>query len=573
MTTWPSPAGDPYRGAPVAQDVAANGAVAHRALIAQTDLLRRALLPAGGRIHVAIGHGMSNAVMIEAPDGLIIVDTGDSEQEAREHIAAFRTISDAPVRAVIYSHSHYVFGTRAWLDEADGDLQVWAHEKVDANVSEIAAEIGPAYRRRAMQMFGYFLPEEGADAMPNYGLGLEFYHRDRRPTVGYLPPTHVVAGECEHEIAGLRVRFVPAPSDSDDTLIIHLPALDAVVNNHCWPALFNVYTLRGERYRDPLAYVDGIDRILDMDPEHLVGVHGPPVSPRARARQAARDQRDAVQFIWDQTVRGINDGLALEDIVARVRLPAHLRDSPYIPQVYGELAYHVRGVYGGLFGWYDMDASRLHPIPPAEASGRYLQAMGGRDAVAQRVRDALAARDWAWAAELAAHLVRADPRDGGGRALKAQALRGIARATTAANTRSVCLTEALELEGAIDVQAATPWRFGRQRIQAASPTRFVRALRVRLDPAKTAGLRTTIAFAFTDAGVDCGFEIDRGVARYHEPAPARADVRIEMDRDAWADWVDGRASLRASVAQGRIAVAPSLEAAVAALSGFDRLVL
>ncbi|MEZ5651684.1 MAG: alkyl sulfatase dimerization domain-containing protein [Burkholderiaceae bacterium] len=564
---------NPYRGAAVSQAHAGNGALASTVMLAQGDKLARALVPAGPKIHVAIGHGMSNSVMIEGPEGLIIVDTGDSEQEAREHIEAFRTISDKPVRAVIYSHSHYVFGTAAWLDETDGELQVWAHARTDGNVNEIAAEIGPAYRRRAMQMFGYFLPEHGEDAMPHYGLGIEFYHRDRRPTIGYLKPTHLIDGECEHLIAGLRVHFVPSPSDADDVLIIHLPELDAVVNNHCWPALFNVYTLRGERYRDPLAYVAGIDRILEMDPEHLVCVHGQPVSPRANARQAARDQRDAVQFIWDQTVRGINDGLALEDIVDRVRLPEHLQTSAWIPQVYGELAFHVRGVYGGLFGWYEMDASRLHPIPRAEAARRYLDAMGGRAQVIARVDEALSARDWAWAAELANHLVRADPDDDTGRALKARALRAIGQATTATNTRSVCLTEALDLERKIDVQAATPWRFGRQRVLGAEPARFVRALRVRLDPQRAARLRTTIVFSFTDVERRCGFEIDRGIARYLDRPAADGEVLLALDVPTWADWVDGRLSLSQAVAAGRIEVTPSLERAIAVLAVFDRLAL
>ncbi|MEZ5659794.1 MAG: alkyl sulfatase dimerization domain-containing protein [Burkholderiaceae bacterium] len=564
---------DPYRGAPVAQARAANGALCSLALLAQGEKLQRALLPAGEHIHVAIGHGMSNSVMIEAPDGLIIIDTGDSEQEAREHMAAFRTVSDKPVKAVIYSHSHYVFGTAAWLDRADGELEVWAHAKTDANVNEIAAEIGPAYRRRAMQMFGYFLPDDGDDAMPHYGLGIEFYHRDRRAKIGYLKPTRTVDAECEHRIAGLLVRFIPSPSDSDDTLIIQLPELDAVVNNHCWPALFNVYTLRGERYRDPLAYVAGIDRILEMDPEHLVGVHGPPVTPRANARQAARDQRDAVQFIWDQTVRGINDGLALEDIVARVRLPAHLNESPWIPQAYGELAYHVRGVYNGLFGWYEMDASRLHPLPPAEASSRTIDAMGGREAVVLRVRDALAAQDWSWAAELAAHLVRAEPNDDQGRQLKAQALRAIAQVTSAANTRSVCLTEALDLERRIDILAATPWRFGRLRVLGAEPSRFVRALRVRLDPDRAASVRASVSFTFTDVGARCGYEIDRGIARFQEPGPVEGDVSLTLDLPAWADWVDGHISLTEAVAAGRIQVGPSLAEAIAVLGVFDRLAL
>jgi alkyl sulfatase BDS1-like metallo-beta-lactamase superfamily hydrolase len=181
--------------------------------------------------------------------------------------------------------------------------------------------------------------------------------------------------------------------------------------------------------------------------------------------------------------------------------------------------------------------------------------------------------DPAWIESLAAHLVKADPQETEGRALKAQALRAIAQVTPAANTRSVCLTEALDLERAIDVNAATPWRFGRQRVLGAEPSRFVRALRVRLVPERAAGMRATVAFEFPDSGVRCGFEIDRGLARFLAEAPERADVVIRLDLSAWADWVDGRITLTEAVGGGRIAVAPSLAGACEVLSVFDRLAL
>ncbi len=546
------------------------GEVANAALIARSRMFERKLHRVTDRIYSAVGFGMSNSVMIVAPSGLIVVDTGDGLEEAAEHQAAFRKASDAPVRAVIYSHSHYAHGTKLWVDEAAGTpLEIWGHAKLSANLAAVAAEIGPAYGRRAMVQFSFFLPSDGPDAMPNQGIGPIFFHKDRPTTPRHVPPNRLVTEDCAVTIAGEPVELSPAPSDSDDTLIIHLPAQRTVINNHIWPVLFNIYTLRGEAYRDPLAHIRAIDRIRELDPEHLVGVHGTPISGRERVRQALSDHRDSLQFIWDQTVRGINEGLGLEEIVSRVRLPERLAASPYIPSYYGEVPYHVRAIHNGLLGWFDMDAVNLHPLAPAEEAHRMVTGFGGRDALAAAARAALGAEDWSWAAQLATYLLRVDPADAEARALKANALRGRARETTAANTRSVCLTQALELEGRIDTRAGTPWRPNRFQIRNAEPFRFVEALKVRLDPERAANVDTVLRFDFGDSARSCALHVFRGVARFIPRAPERADLSLRLDHAVWADLLSGRTRLAAAVETGAATATPSAGDVAAFFRLFD----
>ncbi|MEZ5742080.1 MAG: MBL fold metallo-hydrolase [Burkholderiaceae bacterium] len=164
-----------YRGpgAPVA--TAGNGAVASSQLVAQTRVLEQRLYKVGDKIWSAVGHGMANSIMIEAPDGLIIIDTGEGIEEAGEQLALFRTVSRAPVRAVIYSHSHYVHGTKVWQDEAGGGLQVWGHARIRTNLADTGAEIGPAYIRRLMSQFSYHLPEQGRTPCPTRARGSRFF--------------------------------------------------------------------------------------------------------------------------------------------------------------------------------------------------------------------------------------------------------------------------------------------------------------------------------------------------------------------------------------------------------------
>lgn len=559
-----------YHGGPSDVATGPRGEVANRRLIEHSATFEPAIHAVTHGVWSVVGHGLSNACAIEAPDGLIVVDTGEGREEAEEQRRAIRSRTDAPVRAVIYSHSHYVNGTSVWTDEASESIEIWGHERIADNRVEYGAEIGPAFARRLMQQFFRFLPADGPDAMPNQGIGPFFFHPSgRRATPGHVACTNTIDAPMDATIAGLRFEFVPAASDSNDTIIIHLPEQATVINNHVWPALFNIYTLRGEPYRDPLTHIAALDIIRDMDPEHLVGVHGVPISGTENVRRALLDYRDSLQFIWDQTVRGINRGLRLRELIEFVELPPRLADSPYVQPFYGEVPFHVRQIHMGLFGWYDGEAADIHPVPARDEAAKVIDGFGGRRRVIDLATAALAADEFSWAARLTTWLVDADHDDGQAKQLKANALRGIARVTTAANTRSMALTEALTLEGVVDPLAATPWRPSRQRVLDAPPERFVKALRVRLDPAKAAGVRDALNVRFPEEGVCCGLEVEDGVARFLPHGHSDPGVTLSLSRGAWGDILAGRASIADAVAQGEIVVDPDITRAQRFFSYFD----
>ncbi len=548
------------------------GERAHRSLIDHTRTFEKRLCRVTDRVFCVVGCGLANSTMVVGDGGAIVVDTGDGLEEAREHLEAFRTVTDAPVRAVIYSHFHYVDGTRVYVPEGtEQDVELWAHARVPANMASRFGETGPAWVRRVLVQFGAFLPKEGEDAMPNFGIGPYMFHpKHGRGTPGYVPPNRLVSETTRTEILGVRVEMIPARSDSDDTLILHFPDERTVVNNHVWPALYNVYPLRGEPYRDPLVILEGLDAIADLEPEHLVGVHGPPLSGRDTVARALEEYRDAVQYLWDQTVRGINRGLGPRDIAETVRLPAHLENGTLTRQHYGLVRHHVRQIYGGLFGWFDGDCADLFAVAPATRGARIVEGFGGRAAVCARARASLEAGDAAWAAELATYALQHTPGDAEAKALKAAALRWLAQRTTGANARAFCLTQALELEGKI----MSPWALSLGATEAdvlrAPPGRFVAALRVELDPERSADADEVAAFHFTDVDTTVSLHVRRGVAVYREGTPRRAGFTLRMTTKAWARLYTNQTTLRRAVERGEVTMDAPVAEAEAFFARFDR---
>ncbi len=93
---------------------------APEALRAHSQLFEQGVVKVTDGVYVAIGYGLANSIMLEGNDGIIIVDTMETVDEGERVLAAFREITDKPIKALIYTHNHadHVFGARAFAAPA-----------------------------------------------------------------------------------------------------------------------------------------------------------------------------------------------------------------------------------------------------------------------------------------------------------------------------------------------------------------------------------------------------------------------------------------------------------------------
>jgi len=283
---------------------AERGQRVHRSALEHTERLARRLYEVRPGVWNLVGNGLSNQTFIDAPDGIIAIDTGESNEEMRSAVADLRQVTDRPIAAVIYSHFHYVNGTEEIFREVGHEVPVYAHEKVGFNRSRAMSEIGPSYSSGLVHQFGTAMPLDGPDGIVSVGLGIFYRNPDHHPfTGGYVPANITWRGGETTTIAGLKVEVTHAPSDADDSLTLWFPEIATCVHNIVWPVLFNVFAIRGEEYRDPQILVRGIDHVLSLGSEYLVGTHGPPIVGADEIRRRVTGDRDSIQFMWDQTVR------------------------------------------------------------------------------------------------------------------------------------------------------------------------------------------------------------------------------------------------------------------------------
>ncbi|MBT3969962.1 MAG: MBL fold metallo-hydrolase [Actinobacteria bacterium] len=551
------------------------GQRAHQQHLAHGERLEKRLYAVTDQVWCMVGNGLSNQTFVEGPEGLIAIDTGESVEEMAEALRAVRAHTSAPLVAVIYTHFHYCSGTQAVFAEAEGAVPVWAHHRVESNLQAMGGELGPSASRGLVHQFSIVLPEEGPDALTHVGLGLSYRQKGHAPfTSGFVAPTHLITEATSTVIAGLRVEITLAPSDADDNITIFFPELSVCVNNLVWPALFNVFAIRGEAYRDPQILLRGLDEILALEAEYLVGAHGPPLVGVEEIRAGVTDGRDALQYLWDQTVRGVNKGLTDGELISFVQLPEFFGRSYLTQQNYGLAEHHVRQISQGLTGWFDGLEASLFPLPTAERCCRLIEGFGGRTEVARQAEEALGDNDLRWALELATWLVRsevdasgrADAGSSTERALLASVLRALGQRTTSANIRGWCLTRALELDDQLDLSRFRMHRFGRRQVLTGDPVVFIQSLRVLLDPIAAANVEGHLRWCITD-GPTTGLLIRHQVA---VPTDGQgADLEVALSHAALADLLSRKVGFSDAVAAGTIRVSGDLTQVTDLLACFE----
>jgi len=476
-------------------------------------------------VHCPLGY-LGNSTIIEGDDGLIVYDTGVNA-EAGAHIAAeIRNISDKPVRAVFYSHHHgdHYNGTSAIVDPADvadGKVTIYAWENFE---EEQANEFGEIMVRQAMGVAYYggaFLPP---DEMHHHGIGT----LPAGGTAGFLPPTHLLSEDTELTIAGVTLNLFYTGGEAISEFGIHIPEFDMVIiADEFFTGIPNMHSIRGSKPRIPDNYIKALDRVLEIRPEWLLGSHIMPIEGKDFIEETVSRYRDATQYLWDQSIRLINKGYTPVELQHALKdLPDHLYEPPYSVPTYGTPFTTVPEFFTGWVSWFNGDATDLFPSEPKTRATRFVELMGGTDAVLDAAKSAHSDGDHQFAAELAQLVVRAEPDLRDAKLVKAAALRARGYQELNPIARSWYLTGALELEDALDPDQIVASMFG-MLVAPQSARAAVSGWRYWLNADAAGVTRLAIGIRVTDSGEELTATLRNSVLVTTEGIDAGVDAVVE----------------------------------------------
>ncbi|MFI5658366.1 alkyl/aryl-sulfatase [Streptomyces sp. NPDC051684] len=483
-------------------------------------------------IYQVRGLDLSNVTFIEGTTGVIVIDPLISTETAAAALALYREHrGERPVTGVLYTHSH--------VDHFGGVKGVTTQEDVDAGrVPVIAPEgftehavaenvyAGTAMGRRAAYMYGAALAR-GPQGQVGAGLG----QTASTGTVTLVPPTLIITTTGQEEtVDGVRMVFQMAPNtEAPAELLIHFPDFRALCTaEDATHTLHNLLTLRGAVVRDPHVWSHAITETIDLfgdETDVVFASHHWPTWGQERAIAFLETQRDLYGYLHDQSLRLINKGWTGSEIAEHLQLPPALESSWNTHGYYGSVSHNLKAIYQRYMGWFDGNPAHLWQHPPVEAGKRYVEFMGGADAVVTKARGSFDAGDYRWAAEVLSHVVFAEPGHSAARALLADTLEQLGYGAENGTWRNFFLSGATELR---DGQFGTPTVTAAPDIIAnLSPAMLFDALAIQIDGPKAWDEKLSVDVQLTDVDERYRVRLTNGVLTYSSASQkTAADVTL-----------------------------------------------
>ncbi|QRY77942.1 MBL fold metallo-hydrolase [Pseudomonas sp. PDNC002] len=469
------------------------------------------------------GMDVSNMTIVEGKDGLFVIDPLTYTETARAALDLYyQHRPKKPIVAVAFSHSHgdHFGGVRGVIDEADvksGKVKIFAPSGFMEHAISENIFAGNAMSRRSQYQFGTFLPR-GERGQVDVGMGKVL---PSGGTLTLIEPTDLIKNEYEtHTVAGIDIEFQLTPgTEAPAEMNFYFPQLRALcMSENSTQMMHNILTPRGALVRDAKAWSQYLDASLERygDKTDVMFVsHNWPTWGGDRIRTLLADQRDMYAFLNDRTLHLMNQGLTSTEIAQKMdKLPGDLDQKWYTRGYYGSLSHNSRAVYQRYLGYYDGNPANLNPLTPEDAATRYVEALGGAEAVEKLIHAAMDKGDYRWAATLGNHLVFAQPQNQQAKALQADALEQMGYQSENALWRNIYLTGAMELRHGVPTYDAAATKA--DVVRSMDPSQFFDFMAIRLDSDKAQGHDMVMNWEFTDLGKSYAVTIRNGVLTHRD---------------------------------------------------------
>ena len=381
-------------------------------------------------VYTAVSYALATMIMVETPEGLVIIDTTESLSGAKTITAEFRKITDKPIKVVIYTHNHgdHFRGTKAFFEPG---MTVIAHKDFMTEVKLQDAR-GKSGLIRAAAMFGLINPPaERASMVFRYPVpsraGLMW---EALEPANLVWPNVTFEKTYSFRLGGVKFNLMHAPGETPDQIIVDIPEYKVVCPADNFYASFpNLYTIRGTSSRPVLDWAAAQDKIIALEPEFLVPGHGYPAYGKDTIKEVLENYRDAILHVHKLALDAVQEFKSIDEVVAHAALPPHLASLPYLEESYGCVAYSIRSIYESYVGWFDGNPVNLSPLSRKALGAELLAITGSAEKVLRRAD--LAQKDGRHQVvlELCEMVLANDPKNRAARLMKIDALLAMSKLT------------------------------------------------------------------------------------------------------------------------------------------------
>ena len=281
-----------------------------------------------------------NVILFETDEGNVLVDTGMAPAGPAIY-ESIRKINDLPIHSVIYTHGHvdHAYGTWAIIENGETP-EIIAHKNLSKRFTRYIRLRGSIAKYMSQ-------PEEQ----------LPTSEKD------FTWPTKEFENRLELDIGGETFVLQHHPGETDDQLYVWAPSRRILASADYYQG-FLPNAGNGKRIqRDVEGWAKALREMAKLNATILLPSHGTPIIGPKEINTNLSTLADALEFIVEHTIRGLNAGLRKDEIAASLSLPDHLAQHPTLEVQYVNPEDISKMVLKKYTGWWDDIPSHWSPAP------------------------------------------------------------------------------------------------------------------------------------------------------------------------------------------------------------------
>ena len=299
--------------------------------------------------------GLANMYVVTTPEGHVVLDTGLGIQSPDQYEKLQAFIPEGPVKYIILPQGQ---------QDDIGGVDLWKEEGTEIVMTRATAEympwrlmVAPVLAPRFRLLYPW-APEEIPPDSP-------LVYRVIEPTI--IVEDHET---YEFELGGVQFELIPLPgAEGENSAGLWLPEHKILLCGGgfigpIWKMWPNFGTVRGDRGRFILPYIDSINRVLELEPEMLLSGQVAPIVGKEEIKEGLTLIREAMIYVHDAVIQGLSDGKDVYQLMREITLPPEFDE---LSQEHGKVEWTIRSIVDQYGFWFQYKSTtELYPIPVAE---------------------------------------------------------------------------------------------------------------------------------------------------------------------------------------------------------------